>query len=119
MSDMDDLSQQYLRLRQKREILKERPQWSEVHIAIGDLYEELYARRGQEGVLMPLRQRLDWQVPYLARAEDTPALVWWWADALYMAPPVFARMTAITGDPKYLTAADKEWRRTAARRQVK
>lgn len=84
-------------------------------IAIGDLYEELYARRGQEGVLMPLRQRLDWQVPYLARAEDTPALVWWWADALYMAPPVFARMTAITGDPKYLNAADKEWRRTAAR----
>ena len=84
-------------------------------IAIGDLYEELYARRGQEGVLMPLRQRLDWQVPYLARAEDTPALVWWWADALYMAPPVFARMTAITGDPKYLSAADKEWRRTAAR----
>lgn len=84
-------------------------------IAIGDLYEELYARRGQEGVLMPLRQRLDWQVPYLARAEDRPALVWWWADALYMAPPVFARMTAITGDPKYLNAADKEWRRTAAR----
>lgn len=84
-------------------------------IAIGDLYEELYARRGQEGVLMPLRQRLDWQVPYLARAEDTPALVWWWADGLYMAPPVFARMTAITGDPKYLNAADKEWRRTAAR----
>ncbi|WP_295207064.1 glycoside hydrolase family 88 protein [uncultured Brevundimonas sp.] len=84
-------------------------------IAIGDLYEELYARRGQEGVLMPLRQRLDWQVPYLARAEGTPALVWWWADALYMAPPVFARMTAITGDPKYLNAADKEWRRTAAR----
>lgn len=84
-------------------------------IAIGDLYEELYARRGQEGVLMPLRQRLDWQVAYLARAEDTPALVWWWADALYMAPPVFARMTAITGDPKYLNAADKEWRRTAAR----
>lgn len=83
-------------------------------IAIGDLYEELYARRGQEGVLMPLRQRLDWQVPYLARAEDTTALVWWWADALYMAPPVFARMTAITGDPKYLNAADKEWRRTAA-----
>lgn len=84
-------------------------------IAIGDLYEELYARRGQEGVLAPLRQRLDWQVPHLNRAEDTPALVWWWADALYMAPPVLARMSAITGDPKYLAAADREWRRTAAR----
>ncbi|MCW0046539.1 glycoside hydrolase family 88 protein [Brevundimonas sp. BT-123] len=55
-------------------------------IAIGNLYEELYARRGQEGVLMPLRQRLDWQVAYLARAEDTPALVWWWADALDVTP---------------------------------
>lgn len=84
-------------------------------IAIGDLYEELYARRGQEGMLMPLRQRLDWQVPHLNRSTETPALVWWWADALYMAPPVLARMSAITGDPKYLAAADKEWRRTAAR----
>ncbi|MBO9623583.1 MAG: glycoside hydrolase family 88 protein [Sphingomonas sp.] len=84
-------------------------------IAIGDLYEELYSRRQQEGVLMPLRQRLDWQVPHLARAEDTPALIWWWCDALFMAPPVLARMSAITGDPKYLIAADKEWRRTAER----
>ena len=84
-------------------------------IAIGDLYEELYARRRQEGVLAPLRQRLDWQVPHLNRSTETPQLVWWWADALYMAPPVFARMSALTGDPKYLAAADKEWRRTAAR----
>ena len=84
-------------------------------IAVGDLYEELYSRRGQEGVLIPLRARLDWQVPYLNRPTETPELVWWWADALYMAPPVLARMSAITGDPKYLAAADKEWRRTAAR----
>lgn len=84
-------------------------------LAIGDLYAELYARRGQEGVLMPLRQRLDWQVPHLNRSTETPQLVWWWADALYMAPPVLARMSALTGDPKYLVAADKEWRRTAAR----
>ena len=84
-------------------------------IAIGDLYEELYSRRGQEGTLMPLRTRLDWQVPHLNRPTETPALVWWWADALYMAPPVLARMSAITGDPKYLIAADKEWRRTAER----
>jgi rhamnogalacturonyl hydrolase YesR len=84
-------------------------------VAIGDLYQELYARRRQEGVLMPLRQRLDWQVPHLARSQETPELVWWWCDALFMAPPVLARMSALTGDPKYLAAADKEWRRTAAR----
>jgi rhamnogalacturonyl hydrolase YesR len=84
-------------------------------IAIGDLYEELYSRRGQQGTLMPLQQRLDFQVPHLNRAQETDALVWWWCDALYMAPPVLARMSSLTGDPKYLNAMDKEWRRTAAR----
>jgi rhamnogalacturonyl hydrolase YesR len=83
--------------------------------AIGDLYEELYARRGQQGVLMPLQQRLDFMVPHLARSTETPALIWWWSDALYMAPPVLARMSTITGDPKYLRAMDAEWRRTAGR----
>ncbi len=28
--------------------------------------------------------------------------VWWWCDALYMAPPVFAQMYAATGEQKYL-----------------
>jgi rhamnogalacturonyl hydrolase YesR len=84
-------------------------------VAIGDLYQEIYARRGQQGTLMPLQQRLDFMVPYLNRAQETPALIWWWCDALYMAPPVLARMTALTGDQKYLKAMDKEWRRTAAR----
>ncbi len=82
---------------------------------IGDLYQELYARRGQQGVLMPLQQRLDFMVPHLARSTETPALIWWWSDALYMAPPVLARMSTITGDPKYLRAMDAEWRRTAGR----
>ena len=84
-------------------------------LAIGDLYQELYARRGQGGVLMPLQQRLDFMAPHLARQQETPALIWWWCDALYMAPPVLARQSALTGNPAYLDAMDKEWRRTAAR----
>jgi rhamnogalacturonyl hydrolase YesR len=28
--------------------------------------------------------------------------VWWWADALYMAPPVLTRLAAATGDARYL-----------------
>lgn len=84
-------------------------------VAIGDLYQEIYARRGQQGVIMPLQQRLDYMVPHLNRAQETEALIWWWCDALYMAPPVLARQTALTGDPKYIRAMDKEWRRTAQR----
>ncbi|MDC7682594.1 glycoside hydrolase family 88 protein [Asticcacaulis sp. BYS171W] len=84
-------------------------------VAIGDLYQELYSRRGQQGTLMPLQQRLDFMVPHLNRPQETETLVWWWCDALYMAPPILARMSAITGDPKYIKAMDKEWRRTAGR----
>jgi len=84
-------------------------------VAIGDLYQELYARRGQAGVIMPLRQRLDYMLPHLNRPQDTGALIWWWCDALFMAPPVLARQSALTGDPAYLRAMDREWRRTAAR----
>ncbi|WP_216599883.1 glycoside hydrolase family 105 protein [Sphingomonas sp. AP4-R1] len=83
-------------------------------LAIGDLYAELYARRRQPGTLVPLRQRADVQVPYLTRKEPGEGLIWWWSDALFMAPPVLARLSALTGDPRYLQAMDAEWRRTAA-----
>jgi rhamnogalacturonyl hydrolase YesR len=84
-------------------------------LAIGDLYQELHARRGKQSVIMPLQQRLDFMLPHLNREQETQALVWWWCDALYMAPPVLARHSNLTGDPRYLRAMDKEWRRTAAR----
>lgn len=84
-------------------------------VAIGDLYQELYARRGQVGTIMPLQQRLDFMLPHLNRRQETPTLVWWWCDALFMAPPVLARQASLSGDRKYLDAMDKEWRRTAAR----
>jgi PelA/Pel-15E family pectate lyase len=84
-------------------------------LAIGDLYQELYARRGQHGVIMPLQQRLDFTLPHLNRPQETASLIWWWCDALFMAPPVLARHSALTGDSRYLRAMDKEWRRTAAR----
>jgi len=84
-------------------------------LAIGDLYQELYARRGQRGLLMPLQQRLDFMLPHLNRQQETPALIWWWCDALFMAPPVLARQSALTGNAAYVRAMDKEWRRTAAR----
>jgi rhamnogalacturonyl hydrolase YesR len=88
-------------------------------VAIGDLYQELYARRGQAGTIMPLQQRLDFMLPHLNRQQETPTLVWWWCDALFMAPPVLARQASLSGDLKYLQAMDKEWRRTASRLWVK
>jgi rhamnogalacturonyl hydrolase YesR len=40
-------------------------------------------------------------------------LTWYWCDALFMAAPVLARLSAVTGDPKYLQAMHTEWKRAS------
>jgi rhamnogalacturonyl hydrolase YesR len=82
------------------------------NIAIGETYQELYARSGEEGEIAATRQRLDYTLPYLTRDPAPDRLVWWWCDALFMAPPVLARMSVQTGDPAYLKAMDTSWWRT-------
>jgi unsaturated rhamnogalacturonyl hydrolase len=37
------------------------------------------------------------------------SFTWCWCDALFMSPPVWAHLSQITGDPKYLHWADREW----------
>ena len=37
-------------------------------------------------MLMPLQKRLDYTLPYLTQAPAPKRLVWWWCDALFMAP---------------------------------
>ncbi len=37
---------------------------------------------------------------------------WGWCDALFMAPPVWARMAKVTGDKKYLKFMDAEYHAT-------
>jgi rhamnogalacturonyl hydrolase YesR len=41
--------------------------------------------------------------------------IWWWCDALFMAPPALARLSKATGDPRYLDYMDKQWWRTSAK----
>ena len=82
------------------------------NITLGEVYEALYQRTGQPGMLMPLQQRLDYTLPYLTQGPAPKRLVWWWCDALFMAPAVYARMSVLTGDPKYLQAMDTAWWRT-------
>lgn len=38
--------------------------------------------------------------------------VWWWCDALFMAPPAFARLSRITGDAGYLDTMHRMWGET-------
>jgi rhamnogalacturonyl hydrolase YesR len=51
-----------------------------------------------------------YQAPKAGAAWSGP---WSWCDALFMAPPVWAALSAATGDPKYLDYMDQEWWSTA------
>lgn len=45
----------------------------------------------------------------LARPDDPKRDLWWWCDALFMAPPALARLAKVTGDTRYLDYMDREW----------
>lgn len=79
-------------------------------MAIGKAYLDLYAENKVPAHLEGSKAVLDRLV---VRPDDPKKLLWWWCDALYMAPPVLAHMSAITHDHKYLDYMDKEWWETS------
>lgn len=74
--------------------------------AIGQSYLELYRRSHKPYKIGPLRRQFD-EVMQTPDNPDRP--VWWWCDALFMAPPVWAGLSHATGDRKYNDYMDHEW----------
>lgn len=84
---------------------------------VGQLYADLSLKYGDEKMLAPTKERFDfillhqaqtslkWKSPY---AQDR----WNWCDALFMSPPVWAKLYNITGDKKYLDFMVKEFKAT-------
>jgi rhamnogalacturonyl hydrolase YesR len=94
--------------------------------AVGQMYMELYFLHKDPKRMEAMRARLDAEMaaPETQYASTLPAHwdsahhpnmpLWWWCDALFMAPPVYADMAAATGDKKYLEFMDRSWDATAA-----
>ena len=80
-------------------------------MAVGQAYLDLYLEKHDPSRDADTKAILDRLV---IRPDDPDKLLWWWCDALFMAPPVLARMSVITGDPRYLNYMDKEWWETSA-----
>lgn len=79
-----------------------REEHADDHI-VGQTYLELHE-------LAPAPGQLDSTQAILDRLVATPKSgreIWWWCDALYMAPPTLAKLTRTTGDPRYLAAMDR------------
>ena len=84
--------------------------------SIGQTYLELDMQQPSPEKIAPTQAALD---DLLAGgAAVIPAnqakIPWWWCDALFMAPPVWSRMYAVTHDQKYLEYIDQHWQETSA-----
>lgn len=80
-------------------------------MALGRTYLDLYRENHDATRMADTKAIMD---RLIARQDDPHKLLWWWCDALFMAPPVLARMSTITGDRRYLDYMDKEWWETSA-----
>jgi unsaturated rhamnogalacturonyl hydrolase len=82
--------------------------------SIAQTYIELYfldPAKDQKKIA-PARSDLDAVMKLNTLKPGDPRLPWWWCDALFMAPPVWARMYAATGDHDYIDYLDKQWQLT-------
>ena len=74
--------------------------------AVGQTYIGLYEKTHDPSILAPTRQRMD---ALIEHTDDPQKPLWWWCDALFMAPPVLADLSKVTGDPRYINFMDREW----------
>src|ERR1700722_18029803 len=80
-------------------------------MALGQSYMDLYLETHDPVRMAHVKTILD---RLIVRPDDPEKLLWWWCDALFMAPPVLARTFAATGDQRYLNYMDREWWETSA-----
>jgi unsaturated rhamnogalacturonyl hydrolase len=82
--------------------------------SVAQTYLELYLLKKDGAMIAPTRAELDalLAAPHVSKKPGKP-IPWWWCDALFMAPPVWSRMYAATGDRKYIAYLDEEWAKTS------
>ncbi len=94
-------------------------------MCIAQVFLDYYEETKEPAVLVDTQRRIDLATESILSREMADnaskvhdlhwqqGLTWYWCDALFMAAPVHARLSAITGDPKYLQAMHVEWARTS------
>jgi unsaturated rhamnogalacturonyl hydrolase len=82
-----------------------RPEHADDH-AIGQTYLDLNSISHDPAMIAPTQQSMD---ALLKHVDEPQKPLWWWCDALFMAPPVLADLSKSTGDKKYLDFMNREW----------
>ena len=88
-------------------------------LAIAHMYVDLYEILQDPKIIDKTRYCLDIHFDRKPKEPDVRFtgndywLNWWsWCDALFMAPPAFAKFSKVTGEQKYLEKMDQLWRVT-------
>ena len=99
--------------------------------AVAQAYAELYLLYRDPDIIAPTKKQFDYilsnlpdvhvgEIRHGSRKEQDlkdgknyTVMRWWWCDALFMAPPVWAKMYDLTDDVRYLDFMIKEWKATS------
>ncbi|GAB3454056.1 hypothetical protein GCM10027321_04910 [Massilia terrae] len=86
--------------------------------AVGQTYAELYQQLRDPAMIAPMRAQFDGIIEEprdgtLDFLQPGVLMRWSWCDSLFMGPPAWARLSAVTGDPRYLEFAIAHWWRTS------
>jgi len=84
----------------------ERTNYPAFDFAIAQAFLEIYRGTHNEAQLAPVRSQFD---DAMALHDDPQSPSYSWCDALFMAPPAGAELSAITGDPTYSAYVEREW----------
>jgi unsaturated rhamnogalacturonyl hydrolase len=86
---------------------------------VGQMYCEMFSLYHDPAMIAPVRERFDHilanpsrgKVQEIIKTEGIPGGImrWWWCDALFMGPPAWAKLYAVTGEKQYLDFMIREW----------
>lgn len=82
-------------------------------LSIGQTYLEVYFQDPRPSFIGKTRAEIDDLIGLKSIAKGDPRLPWWWCDALFMAPPVWAKMYKATGERKYIDYVHAQWKLTS------
>ena len=88
-------------------------------VCIAQTYIDFYNKEKNENMLKPTIARADWVLNNpsngsmdLDYSKGSTIERWTWCDALFMAPPVYAKLYMLTGEKKYIKFMNREYKAT-------
>ena len=81
-------------------------------IAISQTYIDLYRLKKDRKMIQPTIDSVAKIGKDKSEQVDKNGIMWWWCDALFMAPPTLAKLAKETGDRSYLDLNDKLFQET-------